>query len=82
MKLRIKTSFSCKTQAIQFHPVEANEGIEIEVEVDSPEEAEKEYDKWQKFVRERAIKSTIEGTREFLTKRALLIEDLELNPED
>lgn len=82
MKIRIKTSFSCKTQALQFHPVEANEGIEVEVEVNSPEEAEKEYEKWQKFVRERAIKSTIDGTKDFLLKRSLLLEDLELNSDD
>lgn len=77
MKVTIKTHFAAKVQATQFNPVEQNDGIEVELEVKDEQELEEQYEKYQKFIRERVVKSTMQGVREIVAARAQMLSELD-----
>jgi len=77
MKAVIKTHFAAKVQASQFHPIEQNDGIEVEIEYKDEADLEKQYEKLQKFIRTKVINSTMEGVKEFRSKREELFSQLE-----
>ena len=77
MKATIKTHFAAKVQASQFHPIEQNDGIEVEIEYKDQADLEAQYEKLQKFIREKVINSTMEGVKEFRTARKELFSQLE-----
>ena len=80
MKATIKTSFSAKVQASQFNPVESNDGLEIEVEVENEEELAEKFEHFQKLIREKVVRSVIEGVTEIRVARAKML--LEMDEEN
>jgi len=77
MKVIIKTHFSEKVQAIQFNPIEQNDGIEVELEVKDEQELIEQYEKIQKTVRAKVIQGAIDGVKEFKQARADLLKQIE-----
>ena len=77
MKATIKTHFAAKVQASQFHPIEQNDGIEVEIEYKDEKDLEEQYEKLQKFIRTKVINSTMEGVKEFRSARKELFDKLE-----
>jgi hypothetical protein len=77
MKVTIKTSFSAKVQATQFNPVESNDGLEIEMEVANEEELAERFEHFQKLIREKVVKSVIEGVNEIRASRAKMLLEMD-----
>jgi uncharacterized protein YkwD len=80
MKAIIKTSFSAKVQASQFNPVESNDGLELEIEVADENELAEKIEHFQKIIREKVVKSVIEGVNEIRAARAKML--LEMDEEN
>ena len=76
MKIKFKVGFGATIQAIEFHPVEVNDSIEIEMVVKDEKEFIKKYEHFQEIVQQRVIKSVITGAKEFNIKRAEVLEEL------
>lgn len=72
MKATITVGFRSTIQATQYHPQESNDSLSVEVEYDSDEELMEKYEKYQRLIRAKSIKSAIEGANEFLVTREKL----------
>jgi hypothetical protein len=69
MKVKIKVGFGATIQAISYHPIETNDSLEIEVDVENDEELMKKYEGYQKIIQEKVIKNTIDGAKAFNKQR-------------
>lgn len=77
MKTKINVGFSTTIQARQFHPITTTDSIEMEIEVNNDEELMEKYEYYQNLLREKVIKNTVKGVKDFINARDEMIEDLE-----
>ena len=68
MKAKITVSSHVKFPMKDFHLVEENSGIEIEINYDTPEELDEKIEEWQRYIHKKVVKSAFKLGNDFMEK--------------